>query len=225
MHRIIPARAGFTARPPRPQNHRRDHPRSRGVYDLGALKLSARPWIIPARAGFTRLPPAHGLAQADHPRSRGVYDELASAIGCSGGSSPLARGLQVGQVGGADRLGIIPARAGFTRRRAGRRPRRRDHPRSRGVYSVTAFFTSGDSGSSPLARGLHLQIHGRVVIHGIIPARAGFTHRGHGRRGRDRDHPRSRGVYVAVADATVVAKGSSPLARGLPLRTAPRAPS
>ena len=72
-HRIIPARAGFTARCYCPSCSSWDHPRSRGVYNLtphtlnvragssplarGLLVLSrddsGEPGIIPARAGFT----------------------------------------------------------------------------------------------------------------------------------------------------------------------------
>ena len=71
---------------------------------------------------------------------------------------------------------IIPARAGFTRScRTVRRRRRRDHPRSRGVYARILDYGEAGCGSSPLARGL-LEVH---TIFGeferIIPARAGFT--------------------------------------------------
>ena len=72
--RIIPARAGFTLGDPGPGRLLADHPRSRGVYIVGALcrqglwgssplarglhlaEHGARhqPRIIPARAGFTR---------------------------------------------------------------------------------------------------------------------------------------------------------------------------
>ena len=57
------------------------------------------------------------------------------------GSSPLARGLQWGQL---HRLGfgrIIPARAGFTEGAGFFVFSRSDHPRSRGVY-VTAMLAA-----------------------------------------------------------------------------------
>ena len=76
---------------------------------------SAEQGIIPARAGFT----AHALAAAggagDHPRSRGVYAAIAVTTSMIGGSSPLARGLPTLPKAAYPRLGIIPARAGFTR--------------------------------------------------------------------------------------------------------------
>ena len=82
-------------------------------------------------------------------------------------------------------------------------------------------------GSSPLARGLLDGAGQRGGLPGIIPARAGFTRPHHRRRGRVRDHPRSRGVYSQSTTPCFCTKGSSPLARGLPggllgLRAAPR---
>ena len=70
-------------------------------------------------------------------------------------------------------------------------------------------------GSSPLARGLpdteHCDDHGP----GIIPARAGFTLTYVAHHRFKTDHPRSRGVYDRRNVATLLAHGSSPLARGL----------
>ena len=115
------------------------------------------------------------------------------------GSSPLARGLPEAArdlpLGGR----IIPARAGFTRRRAGRPGRPRDHPRSRGVYGRLTTAQARAAGSSPLARGLR-RYCGRVVLcYRIIPARAGFTTLSRRIPGSCSDHPRSRGVYFSCA--------------------------
>ena len=133
------------------------------------------------------------------------------------GSSPLARGLR--QPGGLqdrdDR--IIPARAGFTRRSKAPPREEWDHPRSRGVYTMTKSGSTADMGSSPLARGLPLGYLRQELTGRIIPARAGFT-RSHGPgRGHCRDHPRSRGVYFHSGEVSVFRAGSSPLARGLHL--------
>ena len=106
MGRIIPARAGFTKRPPRKPSSPRDHPRSRGVY--------AQPASVPARRPHRR--------RSDHPRSRGVYGTgLTDSIPVCG-SSPLARGLRSAPYVEAPLVGIIPARAGFTPRRPPPRP-------------------------------------------------------------------------------------------------------
>ena len=115
-----------------------DHPRSRGVYPRYSLldddEAGSSPlarglhwlvmWvphatgIIPARAGFTRDPQCPEDAARDHPRSRGVYKVLRATAGRLGGSSPLARGLRPAgrRLPGAP--GIIPARAGFTKKSA-----------------------------------------------------------------------------------------------------------
>ena len=155
--------------------------------------------------------------------------------GPSRGSSPLARGLQAGLLAEPRSQGIIPARAGFTPVLRWRASRRRDHPRSRGVYPRVAWGGGRGRGSSPLARGLRVPDprgdRARRIIParagftgyspqrsdnpGIIPARAGFTPRGRDPRRPRPDHPRSRGVYTRSLGASGRGRGSSPLARGL----------
>ena len=234
--RIIPARAGFTAAPTSPTASGPDHPRSRGVYwclrrpggpPTGSSPLARglrvlRPGelggarIIPARAGFTSMVLASSWRVADHPRSRGVYLTASSVISPSSGSSPLARGLREETIGIVIEAGIIPARAGFTSASRRGPDRDEDHPRSRGVYDAATAGNGRGDGSSPLARGLRRPRRLPHGGYGIIPARAGFTRRRRRHlRGR-RDHPRSRGVYLAVSTAIITAAGSSPLARGLP---------
>ena len=233
--RIIPARAGFTHRLRDGLHGVEDHTRSRGVYRATSIvrpaKAGSSPlarglpawpgWcrslggIIPARAGFTGGGVGvRGLVQ-DHPRSRGVYcaTRRSRRRGC--GSSPLARGLQ--QAGHDDRGGsrIIPARAGFTSCRTAPRRRRRDHPRSRGVYRSTARLHVRRHGSSPLARGLLAVGRHEECRPRIIPARAGFTRCGCAARTAAADHPRSRGVYSGTLPTLRDSYGSSPLARGL----------
>ena len=235
-HRIIPARAGFTRRGSRSEPTKPDHPRSRGVYCCCTHLPSASPGssplarglppstrtgrrprrIIPARAGFTASGAPTASHGEDHPRSRGVYSwAVARAIG-SGGSSPLARGLQKGTENEHDRPGIIPARAGFTRKRWRPRSGRRDHPRSRGVYRTSRCPRWSRSGSSPLARGLRRHARPLRTPRRIIPARAGFTAVRGSPPGLRGDHPRSRGVYRSLDRDRSRATGSSPLARGLP---------
>ena len=232
---IIPARAGFTWAPGWKTGYPRDHPRSRGVYSSPPAHAHY-PWgssplarglpapvtrirrhrgIIPARAGFTYRISRGAARRQDHPRSRGVYTTIIYASQWGAGSSPLARGLPVdgGQGGGGAR--IIPARAGFTCRPHDQSRRRRDHPRSRGVYHHRRPVPAVEAGSSPLARGLRFPTPPGLPAVWIIPARAGFTlRRLRGPVGQG-DHPRSRGVYDQDGGHAGHRQGSSPLARGL----------
>ena len=172
-----------------------DHPRSRGVYarngqhDLNGLGSSplarglrdgdvdggVQARIIPARAGFTSSWTWSSHRTSDHPRSRGVYIWWCMLFVSMCGSSPLARGLRVLDVPVPVRAGIIPARAGFTRPHLAQAARRRDHPRSRGVYGGENVGGARVEGSSPLARGLRRRRTDALADFGIIPARAGFT--------------------------------------------------
>ena len=233
---IIPARAGFTRVTRAIGWSRPDHPRSRGVYAesqcddaflLGSSPLArglqfatntdvTQRRIIPARAGFTVRDEHRRDSAQDHPRSRGVYLSEGAEDEYRAGSSPLARGLRASTRSRSGGRGIIPARAGFTARRRARGAPPPDHPRSRGVYKTRAHGHTYLIGSSPLARGLR----GVGVLPGlfrrIIPARAGFTGADPLERDPDRDHPRSRGVYLVTRTIPAGDAGSSPLARGLP---------
>ena len=151
----------------------------------------------------------------DHPRSRGVYPAGTAFRTWSIGSSPLARGLQRPWPGRKREPRIIPARAGFTSRGAAAPHRRKDHPRSRGVYPDASSTTMRSRGSSPLARGLRALTMRRMGRRRIIPARAGFTPAAFSTASMGRDHPRSRGVYASMSTDEATAQGSSPLARGL----------
>ena len=194
---------------------RRDHPRSRGVYDkplttdisqVGSSPLARGlqellehvvlgRGIIPARAGFTESHAHFVIAARDHPRSRGVYALRHRHAPLGQGSSPLARGLPIRVQATPVRDRIIPARAGFTACNEWTDMRRADHPRSRGVYHFPKPLTLPERGSSPLARGLRTP-----------PCVRPDTRT---------DHPRSRGVYTALRIALGRWPGSSPLARGL----------
>ena len=132
---------------------------------------------------------------SDHPRSRGVYPLSRCLRWSPWGSSPLARGFTPFLCP----LHHIPP----------------DHPRSRGVYTMVLPWIGPRMGSSPLARGLRAITWAISSAVRIIPARAGFTPRGPHEPRPAQDHPRSRGVYLAVRSQRCVVTGSSPLARGL----------
>ena len=239
--RIIPACAGFTSRAPRSPAPGWDHPRMRGVYSIqpssvvGGVGSSphvrglrwlpcavlAPTGIIPACAGFTAGGQRGGHAAGDHPRMRGVYSRRCCSCRVCCGSSPHARGLLLAAGGPPEATGIIPACAGFTPRRPGRRGRHPDHPRMRGVYHSDGPFCWRRRGSSPHARGLPPGDPVSEAYWRIIPACAGFTHR-RPPTGRSRgDHPRMRGVYPDNLSRLCLLLGSSPHARGLLPRDGP----
>ena len=111
------------------------------------------------------------------------------------GSSPLARGPQVCEVGVEHLVGLIPARAGTTETEDGYRYELKAHPRSRGDHFANFAPNSMRSGSSPLARGPpHLRAP-RLQARGLIPARAGTTCVHAVSCRFPRAHPRSRGDH------------------------------
>ena len=193
-------------------------PLARGL-QLADVGLVALLGIIPARAGFTSWILIMTGIRRDHPRSRGVYLMPVFMLSKAVGSSPLARGLHGERAGDDLARGIIPARAGFTLPPTPTAPRRADHPRSRGVYTVRASRDCSAGGSSPLARGLRPVIRMMMRPCRIIPARAGFTGLQKSRSNIVKDHPRSRGVYSGAVMARQPSSGSSPLARGLRSRS------
>ena len=110
------------------------HPRSRGEHiryapeaylELGSSPLArgtplwSSVWrrlcgLIPARAGNTAQRIYRGRRGRAHPRSRGEHNDEWGSVNNDAGSSPLARGTQVGNLHGFRLVGLIPARAGNT---------------------------------------------------------------------------------------------------------------
>ena len=233
--RIIPAHAGFTSPVEQADDVGEDHPRTRGVYPDGRVRVLPDPGssphtrglhlegeifgqkrrIIPAHAGFTRGQCLLGHPVKDHPRTRGVYRPRPSRKGTACGSSPHTRGLLEGRGGGGEVVGIIPAHAGFTAASPPSPPGGEDHPRTRGVYAPNAPAATVPTGSSPHTRGLQPvdgQGHGAA---GIIPAHAGFTPPPSASPPWSADHPRTRGVYIKTHGPPAIKAGSSPHTRGL----------
>ena len=97
----------------------------------------------------------------------------------------------------------------------------RDHPRSRGEYTITAAQAFGDDGSSPLSRGIQDFGAGSPDVVGIIPALAGNTYVIMHLLLHTSDHPRSRGEYSHSPTRMRTRSGSSPLSRGIHNRTPP----
>ena len=231
---LIPARAGRTVTSARNGQVGRAHPRSRGA-DARASRWrgrwrgssplarggpspadprGARAGLIPARAGRTVADSTTPASCGAHPRSRGADPERVPESVPMGGSSPLARGGLARRSRRAVRVGLIPARAGRTKRPAGRRPTTGAHPRSRGADPDARGRRERCRGSSPLARGGPMVERRRQARRGLIPARAGRTSSAWVYPGRRRAHPRSRGADHVWITTSKDAEGSSPLARG-----------
>ena len=152
---LIPARAGNTMPRRTFLPALRAHPRSRGEHSTAALCASTasgssplargtrelpfakipRPGLIPARAGNTRQRiPCTSPVRA-HPRSRGEHPGEDGSTEIHPGSSPLARGTPGHPLANHGKSGLIPARAGNTRRPLEVILNVGAHPRSRGEHS------------------------------------------------------------------------------------------
>ena len=214
--RIIPAYAGSTYGGVAPSRIRTDHPRIRGEHSRcrttasavrgssphtrGAPPLrSTRPAgtrIIPAYAGSTGSTSHKPSGMPDHPRIRGEHVDGREFFVDAPGSSPHTRGAQGNPDVHRNRLRIIPAYAGSTRRASPRPSARRDHPRIRGEHTTAGGSPRISLGSSPHTRGALGVYDGIVEFTGIIPAYAGSTSPKGEKVGAGRDHPRIRGEHA-----------------------------
>ena len=152
----------------------RDHPRSRGEYTatwstvftrtgssplsrgirIVLLPIAKAVGIIPALAGNTGQEAVEGHSHRDHPRSRGEYVDFQAETRPGHGSSPLSRGILVQRFSMGRQSRIIPALAGNTAVYVTETLSDRDHPRSRGEYSLFREHYANGGGSSPLSRGI-----------------------------------------------------------------------
>ena len=156
-----------------------------------------------------------------HPRSRGDHVFLINCSSDGMGSSPLARGPPPASETSVFPCGLIPARAGTTVLRSWQAEPLRAHPRSRGDHVPAVRFKLTGPGSSPLARGPPGQGFSLSSPCGLIPARAGTTLPHPKTYNSLWAHPRSRGDHLYCIGDALVYKGSSPLARGPPVRVRP----
>ena len=166
-----------------PPNHERDKqltgssPLARGTRVVSHCWLPVR-GLIPARVGNTNPARRRGHPKGAHPRSRGEHVMCQHLLGSFRGSSPLARGTQLGI--GADTVakGLIPARAGNTTRHWCRYRGKGAHPRSRGEHPSDDLLNQKRPG--------------------LIPARAGNTQADPPEDSASKAHPRSRGEHAEM---------------------------
>ena len=210
--RIIPARAGQTARRSTRRRTSPDHPRACG----------ANAAIGGGYPRFGSSPRVRGKQQFEV-RGR-LLDRIIPARGANqlniqldvwqSGSSPRVRGKLWVDVFGAFCCRIIPARAGQTHSRQPSSRRLSDHPRACGANQWAKEYQTISDGSSPRVRGKLAVEDLYVPAVRIIPARAGQT----GIRAPSptacTDHPRACGANTWSKLTVIPPSGSSPRVRG-----------
>ena len=170
--------------------------------------------FIPACAGNARLTGSEARRTAVHPRMRGERVRCLKPCSTGIGSSPHARGTLFPMESIRCRTRFIPACAGNANWRFRARCVGTVHPRMRGERGKCSRCPHVQRGSSPHARGTHLNgTHNPEKLR-FIPACAGNAARADGRPGLVSVHPRMRGERSAPSRLILVDDGSSPHARG-----------
>ena len=192
---LIPARAGKTPRAAASSTRPRAHPRACGENGLSAEAMGRpsgssprvrgkpsndvcgvlRGRLIPARAGKTGGHSDSHEAGRAHPRACGENATTRRAASRAVGSSPRVRGKQGVRLLVSSTRGLIPARAGKTKRVCVSSATGSAHPRACGENELGFTFEDSVSGSSPRVRGKHGHRHGHQLDWRLIPARAGKT--------------------------------------------------
>ena len=175
MERAHPRACGENGRGPCGLGARRgSSPRVRGKLPFGIHIRDGRR-LIPARAGKTPLPCPSRSGTWAHPRACGENSYTDLTAPTTAGSSPRVRGKLIEVERSTGDIGLIPARAGKTRRPGGRRSGVSAHPRACGENFTLTVQTRRPVGSSPRVRGKHQARNHVLERAGLIPARAGKT--------------------------------------------------
>ena len=213
-HRLIPARAGKTNGRAPWASPTGAHPRACGEND----DTGGETRVIGGSSPRVRGKPVeglqhvleHGLIPARAGKTFTGFWDLLTGIG----SSPRVRGKHIQRRRPGHRPGLIPARAGKT---LVGRPLHGDaeaHPRACGENSASPAVPGACAGSSPRVRG-KLALRAREAeTDGLIPARAGKTHRRRRSARPARAHPRACGENSASPAVPGACAGSSPRVRG-----------
>ena len=151
-----------------------------------------------------------------HPRACGENVVHGDDPGLQGGSSPRVRGKHGEGTGTDCHERLIPARAGKTPSTPHSSTRGWAHPRACGENPRRVPERIARQGSSPRVRGKPPPgLAGRTRC-GLIPARAGKTHRVPGDQPTPPAHPRACGENGSPREEAVLRTGSSPRVRGKP---------
>ena len=200
-------------------------PRARGTPGLpGSGKTLSR--FIPACAGNTPTTRRADAGAPVHPRVRGEHRNARPVRPLRSGSSPRARGTPGGRLSPVARLRFIPACAGNTPAISAMSAMCSVHPRVRGEHLTPELCGTLDRGSSPRARGTRRSAFASQRRTRFIPACAGNTCSWRPAPRARSVHPRVRGEHCIRLKRNGAFVGSSPRARGTPIRsgspTAPR---
>ncbi len=171
-------------------------PRARGAH-LRSPVGAGQQGLIPACAGSTVTDDARSVPARAHPRVRGEHNAGSGNMLCWTGSSPRARGARQPQALTRVRPGLIPACAGSTGAQGCSVCGRGAHPRVRGEHVLSGSNPYNKAGSSPRARGAHVDEPAGLVGWGLIPACAGSTLDGGPYRATGfGSSPRARGAHL-----------------------------
>ena len=192
-------------------------PRARGTRVQFHRNFSLRRFI-PASAGNTASSSAGSTLKSVHPRERGEHAPTASWKPPASGSSPRARGTRPAAHAQLVQARFIPASAGNTRSAGPTSRPRAVHPRERGEHRNRRVPRLRQLGSSPRARGTPAGASRGRPEERFIPASAGNTGCPVRARVPHAVHPRERGEHFGSAVHRATKIGSSPRARGTPLR-------
>ena len=191
--RFIPAYAGNATRSSLSPLNISVHPRIRGerpsTSSLGSRNAGSSPHARGTRSVFKTvlhrdrfIPACAGNANwrfrarcvgTVHPRMRGERGKCSRCPHVQRGSSPHARGTHLNGTHNPEKLRFIPACAGNAARADGRPGLVSVHPRMRGERWTPPLLMPPSVGSSPHARGTHVQGFALWLLSRFIPACAG----------------------------------------------------
>ena len=156
--------------------------------------------FIPAHAGNTEAPRPAAASRSVHPRACGEHEIPSSLNIFATGSSPRMRGTPYIDGAGywVDRF--IPAHAGNTSRRSGRRWSRSVHPRACGEHGAFLRVIRMVLGSSPRMRGTPRPPSPTHCRTRFIPAHAGNTIYTPHTEYAETVHPRACGEHFGGSD-------------------------
>ena len=233
--RFIPARAGNTRHPAPQLPPPSVHPRACGEHLTAHQHAFIPHGSSPRVRGTPRCPASAAPPPPVHPRACGEHPRLDGGRVGVHGSSPRVRGTPAAERTRRGDHRFIPARAGNTSRRPGRRPARPVHPRACGEHQPAAELECRHVGSSPRVRGTPpagppgapgTPVHPRACgehesNHRLATTPPGSSPRVRGTRPRTPPssaptsvHPRACGEHGVLRRFTASSVGSSPRVRG-----------